>query len=454
MHSAISLAFLLLFPLALGATATRNNDDSCDIAVMPAATLLLPHFEVSPSGETTTLFTITNTTPEERIANVTLWTDYSLEVIDFHVYLTGYDVQSINLHDIIFRGLIAPENGTGTDVSPVGEFSTPNPALHLDNCDELPGQLPAVYIQRMQQAFMQGKVPAFGASPACSSAGRPHPNAVGYATVDVVRTCGWNFWVPPGEEMLWDNVLLGDYQQVERHPESGINYSEGGPVVHIRAIPEGGTYEERVASPEYAVPFHSTFYGRYRNYKFPNQRIPNLDARQPLPTLFAARWLGGDAAQYDTYYKIWRQPAVPTLMGEDYCASLNNNLAAITDFVLFDEEENAVGFSPELNASPAGLPARIFASTNRGSLRDGEHFPPPIPGSVSGWMYLNLDNPESLGTDASQAWVILNMRSGKDLSVDLDASALGNGCTPRVGKTNVVAGESGATIRPAANANP
>ena len=45
-----------------GGPATTNNDDSCDIGVAPAATLLLPYFEVDlddPAGETT-LFTITN----------------------------------------------------------------------------------------------------------------------------------------------------------------------------------------------------------------------------------------------------------------------------------------------------------------------------------------------------------------------------------------------------------
>src|SRR5215216_1332535 len=68
-----------------GGPATTNNDDSCDISVAPAATLLLPYFEVDiddPAGETT-LFTITNVSNEDQIAHVTLWTDYSFPVIDF-----------------------------------------------------------------------------------------------------------------------------------------------------------------------------------------------------------------------------------------------------------------------------------------------------------------------------------------------------------------------------------
>ncbi len=53
--------------------ATTNNDDSCDIAVAPAATLLLPFFEIdvtTPAGDTT-LFTITNVTSAPQIAHVT-----------------------------------------------------------------------------------------------------------------------------------------------------------------------------------------------------------------------------------------------------------------------------------------------------------------------------------------------------------------------------------------------
>src|SRR5688572_25927092 len=131
---------------ATGGPTTTNNDDSCDIGVTPAATLLLPYFEVdidsaAGTGETT-LFTITNVSQLPQVAHVTLWTDWSYPVIDFNIYLTGYDVQSINLFDVIARGRLAPDNGTGSGVSPVGELSgdpvddinNDNPVLNEDSC--------------------------------------------------------------------------------------------------------------------------------------------------------------------------------------------------------------------------------------------------------------------------------------------------------------------------------
>src|SRR5512140_1007391 len=110
-----------------GSPATTNNDDSCDIAVTPAATLLLPYFEVAyqqPSNTAVnTLFAITNTSSQPQIAHVTLWTDWSFPVLDFNIFLTGYDVQTINLYDIISRGVIP---ATGISVSPQGSLSDDN----------------------------------------------------------------------------------------------------------------------------------------------------------------------------------------------------------------------------------------------------------------------------------------------------------------------------------------
>src|SRR5947207_5492883 len=102
----------VLFASMLAATAfagtstinptTTDNDDSCDIAVQPAATLLLPYFEVdfkSPQSQArTTLFTVQNVAKLPQIAEVTLWTDYGYPAFTFPIFLTGYDVQSINLY--------------------------------------------------------------------------------------------------------------------------------------------------------------------------------------------------------------------------------------------------------------------------------------------------------------------------------------------------------------------
>src|SRR6266550_1117221 len=97
---------------AAAGPSTTNNSDSCDIGVTPAATLLLPYFEVETSTRAnTTLFTITNTSRRPQIAHVTLWTDWSSPVLDFNIFLTGYDVQGINLYDVIVSGIIAPPSG-------------------------------------------------------------------------------------------------------------------------------------------------------------------------------------------------------------------------------------------------------------------------------------------------------------------------------------------------------
>src|SRR5437763_3718202 len=110
---------------ATGQPATTNNADSCDIGVTPAATLLLPYFEVDTAAAqgagATTLFTITNTSRYPQIAHVTVWTDWSFPVLDFNIFLTGYDVQGINLFDVIVRGVIVPATGAapGTSISTV-----------------------------------------------------------------------------------------------------------------------------------------------------------------------------------------------------------------------------------------------------------------------------------------------------------------------------------------------
>ncbi|MEM9593644.1 MAG: hypothetical protein AAGD06_05250, partial [Acidobacteriota bacterium] len=93
MHRAPWLVLAVV--LGIGATAPPPAAASaCTLDNVPAATLLLPYFEVdldSLSG-TTTVFSIHNAWPEATVAHIIFWTDWGAPTINFDVFLTGYDV--------------------------------------------------------------------------------------------------------------------------------------------------------------------------------------------------------------------------------------------------------------------------------------------------------------------------------------------------------------------------
>src|SRR4051794_27329447 len=178
-------------PGVAGGPTTTHNDDSCDIGVAPAATLLLPYFEVDFTNRTqNTLFTITNVSRFPQIAHVTVWTDWSFPVLDFNIFLTGYDVQPINLYDVIVRGIVAPPSGTTSATVP-GALSANNTTgnnnllLASAPCTSLIGNVPLALRAAVQSALTTGVFNPGSGFPACSTAGGTHPNAIGYVTVDV-----------------------------------------------------------------------------------------------------------------------------------------------------------------------------------------------------------------------------------------------------------------------------
>ncbi|HYI11202.1 MAG TPA: hypothetical protein VEK57_19255 [Thermoanaerobaculia bacterium] len=415
-----------------GAPRSTNNDDSCDISLLPAATLLLPYFEVdlnSPTGETT-LFTVMNMGNVEQIAHVTLWTDYAFPVLGFNIYLTGYDVQSIDLRDVL-SGRVAPPAGTGMQSSPTGPLSLANPALRTDDCTSMPAALPPALVTRMQQALTLGRVGPYDGAPACTNIGGTHSNAAGYLTIDLVGSCTM---LKPTEAayytetLRFDNVLAGDYQQVNGNQ----NFAQGSPLVHIRAVPEnGGTVN---------LPF--TFYRRF---------LPEgakYDRRQPLPSNFAARWIEGGTGSFDTSFKVWREgiTATDTPCNKFQC----NAKLQFIEFVSFDEEENALGLAPEESPVCTPITNEYWTTTTfRADYGDGETFP-EFEDEIAGWMYMNL----ATGDDElpQQAWVISSMAAQGRYSGDIDATAMGNGCSPRSYESEV--NEGNAVIGPAANVNP
>lgn len=429
---------------ATGAPSTTNNDDSCDIGNTAAATLLLPYFEVDVNAPittaTTTLFTVTNVSRLPQIAHVTLWTDWSFPVLDFNIFLTGYDVQAINLYDIIVRGVIAPTTGTSNRTTPgsrsASNSSNPNfLASAADTCGRIATSIPEGLLADVRRSL------TLGLNSTCGNTriGGTHTNAIGYVTIDVAATCSFRLPTEPAyfaTEILFDNVFIGDYQQVSPNPTTG-NFAGGNPLVAIRAIPEGGP-----AGSVVATNLPDTFYSRYQSIL-----TPTRDRRQPLPSTFAARYIQGGTGGFLTDFKIWREGV--TGAGASCASYVNNSALSITEFVRFDERENPTTAVPDIIISPQPDVEFALPETSRVASTSST-FPPLESGDVAGWMYMNLDNGED-DDIASQNWVIVAMSAEGRYAVDFDAAWLGNGCSP---PEDVTTADATNPIGPAPNFNP
>ncbi len=464
MKTALWLAASLLLCTAASAAvpSSIDNDDSCDIKVGPAATLLLPYFAVDVSGTTgqTTLFTITNVSHYPQIAHVTLWTDGAYPVLTFNLFLTGYDVQAINLADVLVRGVVAPPNGTASATTPgaLSTSSSGNLRASLD-CSANPGQLPLSIVRAITNALTTGQY----APDSCIGAGNIHALAIGYATIDVVASCTARSPADPAyytNDLLFDNVLIADYQQIGAYPGDrlpGAFDAAGNPMVHIRAVPEGGGAGSSVAT---ALPY--TFYDRYTP-----SGTRTIDRRQPLPSAFAARFIRGGTSAFATNFTIWREG-----FGKGSCADATASARMpVGEFICFDEHENASVFdSPLCGTCHPNQPMLPAASSNEES--NNSFFPPEYGADVGGWMYLNLNNGGSttysvthevngvpvptngrtslspagstttVGPRPSQNWVTISLFGGigvNQLTAELDAAPLANGCSASVAVNGGVA---------------
>jgi hypothetical protein len=139
--------------------------------------------------------------------------------------------------------VIAPNNGTANTITPgtLSAANNANPnfaASAASSCSVLLGRIPAQILADIQTGLSTGSYITCGTA----KVGGVHNNAIGYVTIDVTSTCSTT--VPTtsnyySNEILFDNVLTGDYEQINPDPATG-NYAGGNPLVHIRAVPEGG----------------------------------------------------------------------------------------------------------------------------------------------------------------------------------------------------------------------
>src|SRR6185295_16550464 len=285
------LCLALLGLVALGGQAVALI---CTIDQVPAATLLLPYFEVDlndPNG-INTLFSINNASATAILAHVVLWSDLSVPTFDFNVYLTGYDVQTISIRDI-FNGTAPRTASAGQDpgdaISPKGQFSQD---INFASCS---GQLPPPPIPAAFVTHLRAAHTGLFSSILNGCAGRAFGDNIarGYITVDTVNNCTLRF---PGDTGYFasggtgdatnQNVLWGDYFYVN----SAQNFANGDTLVHVEAS---------ATNPQTSVAGQYTFYGRYVNWTA-------ADNREPLSTNFAGRYINGGTFNGGTSWLVAR----------------------------------------------------------------------------------------------------------------------------------------------------
>jgi hypothetical protein len=392
----------------------------CALDPVPAATLLLPYFEVDlshPDG-VSTLLSVNNAGSPPVLVNLVLWTDLGVPTLSVPIYLTGFDVQTINLRDL-FRGMPPGTASAGQDpldsVSPKGAFSQD---LNFASCDGLlpPQPLDAATLAHIVAAHTGQRSAALG-----GCAGRQFGDGLarGYVTLDTVSSCSLDVRYPTdpgyfaagGHGRATDqNVLWGDYFLVD----PAKNFSTGESLVRLEAVP--GRF----------VAGDTTFYGRMVGYT-------GADDREPLSTQWATRYVNGGAFKGGTDLILWRDPERPGIVYDCPVGPTGSWFPlGQSSTAVFDEEEHlAVPLIFPTNPPPACFSCLLLpapAVTNRVTV-GGASLPVPF---VFGWLFFDLQNPILQPTDPhAQSYVATIVKTPGRYAVQTTATALDSSCAPK-----------------------
>jgi len=427
--------FALCLALAgLLASAGAVQAEIGTIDAVPAATLLLPYFEVdlgNPNG-ITTLFSVNNASAAAAVAHVTMWTDQSIPTLDFDIYLTGYDVQTINIRDI-FNGNLPRTADDGADpadtISHQGLLSQdvnfPGATGPCANPYPAPGALSAALIDHIRKSHTGQSSALYGG---CSGAAYGDNIARGYITVDSVVSCNLSFPSDAGYfTTLADNrnILWGDFFWIN----PGQNFATGTTLVHIEACPTPSVGNGAGHCPFSFAAGNYTFYGRYNS-------VAGQDQREPLATTFASRYINGGTFSGGTDLIVWRDSKTRPVgaNGTHSCSTVPSWFPLNqSDVVSFDETENPTDlcFQGDNVSPPTGGTQTCFPlETQRIHLAGGNIIGAnPGPPAPFGWIYLNLNHTLASGDPypgRAQAWVITSMSASGLYEVGYDAIALDN----------------------------
>ncbi|HXU34165.1 MAG TPA: hypothetical protein VN851_26630 [Thermoanaerobaculia bacterium] len=387
------LSTLALFALLLGALPAEANN--CTADAVPAATLLLPYFEVdlaNAAGANTT-FSIQNVGPNGVLTKVELWSDLAVPAGGFMMYLKPRERRTVDLRNVINCVLPATVNPAGTFPSCAGALP-PSSAFcaTFDWKNTLSGKA---------STFLGGK---------CGGRDFNDSIARGYATIDTMNVCTTlsqvtaGFFTSGGTGNASNlNVLAGDF---------AIANTSTGPAFSAPLV----SIEARVADPETSIVGNATFYGRFDAWTA-------ADNREPLGGIYGPR--------YSTVSRV-----------------------ASTDLIVWrDPKVNQTAFT--CGTVPAWFPlgqTSIVRYTDAGAatLVGGTPFPAaaqrvsalPLTGALggSGWLRLDLNfSPAAAGNNPpeapgrAQAWVGTLIKQVGKFPISFESVALNNGCTGALG---------------------
>lgn len=361
-------ALILLAVLAAGSPAVAAIGTLDEV---PAATLLIPYFEVDLSDTyqgPVTIFSVANASATAVLAHVTLWTDRGVPTLAFDIYLTGYDMEWVDLR-LLFDGILPQTADAGSDpadvVSPHGPFSQDiNYPGSSPPCGGLQTRMSTDIVAAIRAAHTGQASAIFSGS--CGATDYGDGIARGFVTVDTVNQC--NLLVPTDPTYFTSfvtvqNVLFGAYWVVNR----AQNFAIGDALTAIEA-----SYSDPLTdgAGDY------TFYGRLANVNGTGS-----DHREGLPTSWMGRFLNGGPFNGGTGALVWRDawPAAPFTCGNPPAGLGQAQVAA------FDEQES-------VTAMPAGaylpLAAQRLDLANPGQI--------PIPFSY-GFVFYNLQRATASG---------------------------------------------------------
>lgn len=463
----------VLFLLCLLIPGGQLTAELCTIDAVPAATLLLPYFEADleaePGKGVDTLFSVNNASATPTIAHVSVWSDWSQPVMDFDIFLTGYDVQSVSMHRVLALGelpVTADEqsdqgqdddrvtdptsscDGTVDSCSPHGE----NPewdgsftgagigVAGVADCIDIFPFFVNPLLNGSRQAEVQAKLTGAPIDGACFGADHGGNIARGYVTIDNANACSLLFAADPGYFSDGvdpgiasnQNQLWGDYFIVDPFNE----FSRGSQLVHIEA-------EDDFDGGDTGY----TFYRRYSSIS------GSVDNREPLGTTWGVRYLAGGGFD-QTSLTVWRDATITDIDASGFVCGTAGTAEAgpawhplnETQVMAFNESESFEELC-ELVFGPPGPP---ISPPDDPEFGDPVCFPleaqrvqvgtePLDPIYDFGWLYLNLNvgiddgsgapdyDPGTNGTLA-QSYVEANYSALGAYSVGLPAVELTSAC--------------------------